>query len=335
MIDLNEVLPKRTYQRIVRDGVQVRRGSIDTQEKFRQMFRGDRINGNVLDVGCNFGEMTALLKASGARYVLGIDKDPENIRMARLLHPDIGFTCSTLDGAVGRNWDLIVCSAVLHYMPSLSDALRTLARLGTHVVGDICLVPGKDRTFGLDEQRELIYPTASMFERLASKYWANIFWGGEAPAPDLSYRRFFCLEGRMPDAVPAAVIWGPGGAGKTTMARDLESGQGYRHLQTDAIFIEWRQTYPGTLSNMDFVDSLWKKDTYATFPSGEPILARYLEFHSQYIRRWIEKHNGLPLVIEGYDVCAPTYRSLVLNALTGFGYCSVDIQGIELPARAK
>lgn len=313
------------YQTIIRDGVVIQHGAIDTWQKYQQLIGRpgiDLLGKNVLDVGCNTGEMCRFAKQGGAAYVLGIDKNPDYIASARRLNPELHFNVQTLANATGTNWGLVICSAMLHYVPNLGDAMSDLARLSDHVVGDIPIDTersNREAMFTISP-RGLLIPNWPMFLRLAETAFTSVRMLGSAASPDSSYRALFELRGRRPQVFKAVIIYGKGGVGKTTMARDLVAGEGFRHFQTDSIFLDWRQEVePGSLSNMDFLDILHRQDQTEY---NRVTLAEYMHFHRRKLKQWIAANQGLPIVIEGYDLFFEPYRQMVNVLLCEFGYGS-------------
>lgn len=300
------------YQRIIRDGVVVQKGHIDTQAKFAQLTQGvDFQNKTVLDVGCNIGEMCSLAKAAGARFVRGIDCEPEFVYTARTLQPGCYFDVMAAERATGA-YDVVMASAMLHYIPDLNGILRQFARLGKIVCCDVWMDEFAHSKLGMffDEDRKLFYPTWAMWEELCRYHFGKVQNLGYALSPDSSVRYLYQLSSPKPTQTIAYLFYGTGGTGKTSRARDLKNGKNFEHLEFDTIFLEWRINVDknGSLSAMDFVDGVWKSN-------DQELIAKYLEFYRKYIDRWVSSKTGLDIAIEGYDAYYMQFRQMLRQVM--------------------
>lgn len=96
----------------------------------------------VVDFGCNDGALSERYRHAGA-LVTGVDIDAEAIDRARILHPDIEFCLSNVDGIPlpDASADVIVSFDVFEHVakpePILREMRRVLAPGGTVVIGTI------------------------------------------------------------------------------------------------------------------------------------------------------------------------------------------------------
>lgn len=310
------------YQRIECIG-QV--GHIDTPEKFRQLTDGLDLSGkNVIDVGCNLGAMCDLAYQAGAAYVLGIDEDREFIRQAQELFPGGLFTQRTAQRMTGT-WDMIIMSAVFHYFRDpegvLEQAARCLAPDGVLTL-DVW-IDGYDRNSEpamLLSERGLWIPNELGFLAMAEKFFRQIECRGPALSPDDSPRYIYHLREPHVDPARSVLIYGPGGAGKTTLASTY---LGYDHMQTDEAFIGWRIANQGNIMSV-----AWHADVaFGNNPEARTYLANLMEF----IENWLQKRVNLNVVLEGYDFMYPFPRDRALAQLKFYGWN--DTRVIELRAR--
>jgi SAM-dependent methyltransferase len=99
---------------------------------------------SVLDIGCNFGRLGALLdRLKIARYV-GVDLNPEYVRLAgeiarlegrRKSSFVAGDVCrdetfDTLTGLAPAGYDIVICQSVYHHLPDKAKFWDCFARLG-------------------------------------------------------------------------------------------------------------------------------------------------------------------------------------------------------------
>lgn len=290
------------YQRIIRDGVVLQPGHVDTQKEFSDLTAGiDLQNRFVLDVGCNLGEMCRLAKDAGAAYVCGIDKNSEFIWEARKLNPDVEFKVSFARRATG-NYDVAIAAAVFHYVTDQDTFFNQIARCAKILTMSVWIVPGSGAIM-VRSDRGLWVPTREGFEAVACGSWGHVHWGPRTVSPDLSERWIVRLTDPRPNPARVVLIYGMGGSGKSTRARAM---LGFEHLQLDSVFLEWRHNREPSesLSVFDFVEAIWRN-------ADEERIDEYLKFHETVIRRWLLPRCNLDVVIEGYDMIYPRYREMV------------------------
>lgn len=320
---------RNNYQRIVRGETILQPGVMNTQEKFRAMFDAAGLSPNnkhIIDVGCNLGEMCRLAKDAGASFIRGIDCEPEYVWEARKLNPDIPFDVRRAERCTG-NYDIAICSGMLHYC-DLDRVLAQLARCVDIVIGDVWLDDAiQGFGFGFSNRHVQAIPSGATFERIATRYFGKCDLYGPAPSPDPSTRTYFKVENpKHNNKKPKArILYGNGGAGKTSRGRDLRDGKGYEHLELDAIFLEWRiNVEPDkSLSIMNLVDELWGGGMGTV-----DRLSRYLDFHASYLERWLSPRINLDVVIEGYDAIHGKYRAILVEVLERLGW--EDIESIDV-----
>jgi SAM-dependent methyltransferase len=299
-------------------------GHIDTKAKFGQMTDGLDLNGlTVLDVGCNLGEMTRLLARVGA-VARGIDVEVEFVRDAGRLTAKqfvgknelAGRTSFAVeDGARATGaYDLAIVSATFHYFTDPARFLRQLARISARVRVDVWLAdvghtkPDSPQAMFLSE-RGLWIPDREAFHYLASQSFAGVAELGTVLSPDRSVRYLYELIEPTADPPRTVLIYGGGGTGKTTRAREL-SGLGFEHLQLDAIFLEW-----------SICDEHYRRRFSIPHRTRElrgETWSDYIDHARGYLRRWLSPRRGLDVVIEGWSAIDPDYRAMIDEELARF-----------------
>ncbi len=120
----------------------------------------------ILDLGCGYGRLSALLCAAGFDRVTGVDFAPALIDRARVEHPGIRFEVQDAPPALAfpdRSFDAIMLFAVLTCIPGddaqracIAEIRRVLRPGGLLYVSDLCLQ---------DDARNL-----ARYEQFAEKY---------------------------------------------------------------------------------------------------------------------------------------------------------------------
>lgn len=288
------------YQRIIRNSKIIQEGHIDTQEKFKQLFDGVDIKGKtIVDIGCNLGEMCRIAKDNGAIPV-GFDIEREYILQARQLNNDIEFAVSKAENIKGE-YDIAICSAMFHYIKDHDKFFDRLSKISNFVTMDVWIDSSDEAKFVLTN-RGLFIPTKSAFLSIVSKYFNKITEKNQAISPDGSYRVIYNLEEPKREKPNAIIIYGKGGTGKTTIARDMID---YEHLQLDEIFVEWKVIKQSIQLSVEYFYQLVRGEIYN----------EYIEYHKNYIKKWLEHRFGCGVVIEGFDMLDENYRNMVKNLL--------------------
>jgi 2-polyprenyl-3-methyl-5-hydroxy-6-metoxy-1,4-benzoquinol methylase len=87
-----------------------------------------------LDVGCSNGYITNLLSNNkNFTYVLGLDHNIENIKIAKTLYPNINFDFFNLniinEYKIVEKFDIITCFETLEHVGSINNAIQNLIKL--------------------------------------------------------------------------------------------------------------------------------------------------------------------------------------------------------------
>ncbi len=99
--------------------------------------------GRVLDIGCGPGHLAELLRSMG-RDVVGVDKDPQQVRIARRNHPELDVREGAAEALEfdDDSFDVVVTSESFHHWSDpeggLQEARRVLRPGGTFVVMETC-----------------------------------------------------------------------------------------------------------------------------------------------------------------------------------------------------
>lgn len=289
------------YQRIEIDGELIQKGEFgDTTKKFQQLVGDVSLEGKtVLDVGCNLGMMCHLATQAGA-VTKGIDISPLYIKQAQSLFPDLHFECGQATDLNGH-YDIIIASAMLHYVKDLDAAFSGFARCADQVLCDVWLNDSPDPVFTLSH-RGIYIPSMSAFLRIVNKYFSDVKYLGPVLTPDISKRYGFQFSAPKSTRPKAVVIYGESDSGKTTLSHTYF---GYQLIHTDNIF----HTYKIQNLPLD-----WSVAHFQGIIRGYH-LTHYFDFSIGLIRQWLSGLKGKDIVLEGYDLGDEGYRNRVVEEL--------------------
>jgi len=298
------------YQKIVIDGEEIQPGRLDTKKKFEELTQGVDLKGKrVLDVGCNLGMMCYLAKEAGAGRIVGVDINPEYIDQARKLWPKLEFNVNSVYKLNGK-YDIVIASAMMHYVADLPRAFDSLFRVTDMVLGDFNvadeLYQQEHKAFFLD-YRDLWIPTKKALVDIALKYFNTVIEVGPAMAPDDSTRVYYRLEGSKAGRPKAELIYGTSGTGKTSL---MSTFLDRKQLQTDAIYVSWRVTHGG-----EIMDVSWNSEAMRGKFADD-----YENFYIEYLTRWLNSSLGQDVVIEGFDLFYDQLRGKLVMVLEALGW---------------
>jgi len=300
------------YQKIIKNGVIVQKGNIDTPIKFNQLFQDINLKGKkILDVGCNLGMMCNLATEQGA-ITRGIDKNNEYIKQARTLFPNLRFDCLPAEKISG-NYDIIIASAMLHYINNLDLLFSLFAKSTEKVVLDIWLNDEEKPMFTLSH-RNIFIPSKSAFLHIAKKYFNVIEEKGIAITPDISKRYIFHLSKPIRTKPKAILIYGQSGSGKSTLAASYV-GLGYTSYSTDRLFSSWtmhrmRQLYSAKYLS-DMSRGVLRKD--------------YIDYFIEIIKPWLQVYQNRDIIIEGYELNFKDFKDLIYSQLDKWDITEINL----------
>ena len=93
------------------------------------------VEGRVLDAGCGEGRNAVYFIQEGRNY-LGVDADESKIRLAQFMSNNIStsracFLVNDIQNIEDGEFDLILCSRVLHFSESIQDFMNTWEKLSS------------------------------------------------------------------------------------------------------------------------------------------------------------------------------------------------------------
>jgi ubiquinone/menaquinone biosynthesis C-methylase UbiE len=88
-------------------------------------------NPRILDLGCGPGSLVNHLRQIPGAHLTGVDLVPEMIRAAQERYPDIDFLIDDAESLSfpDASFDLVLCSGVLHHLPTLNMAMHEILRV--------------------------------------------------------------------------------------------------------------------------------------------------------------------------------------------------------------
>jgi len=298
------------YQKIIKNNTVIQKGEMDTPKKFNQLFKEIPLkNKKVLDVGCNLGMMCQLATEQGA-ITHGIDINIDYIEQAISLFPNLKFDCIPAEQISG-NYDIIIASAMLHYISNLDVVFELFAQCTNLVVCDIWLNDEEQPVFTLSH-RNIFIPSRSAFLHIAGKYFKVIEEKGAAISPDISKRYVFHLSLPKKKKAKAILIYGRGNTGKSTLARKYF---GYRHFMTDTLFGTWK------VANMD---KMFSAGFFSDLSRGE-LRKEYIDHFAKTLKAWLQTCVNKNVVIEGYELLFTDFKQIVYELLSDWDITEINL----------
>lgn len=97
----------------------------------QSLARSNVVNPQVLDLGCGPGSLVRRLQQIPGIRLTGVDLSPEMIRYARERYPEVTFQVGDTEslGFADGTFDAVLCSGMLHHLPSLALALPEIRRV--------------------------------------------------------------------------------------------------------------------------------------------------------------------------------------------------------------
>jgi 2-polyprenyl-3-methyl-5-hydroxy-6-metoxy-1,4-benzoquinol methylase len=304
------------YQKIIKNGHLIQEGDMNTPLKFSQLTEGvDLKDKNVLDIGCNLGMMCNLAKESGAN-VRGMDINNEYIKQAKDLFPNIPFQCCSAEDIAG-DYDIIIASAIIHYLRDLDSVLKLFAQCSNMVLCDVWLNDNEKCVFTLSH-RGMYIPSESAFRQIAHKYFNTIKKKGQAISPDPSRRYVFHLSDPIRVTPQAVIIYGDGNTGKTTTAHAYIP-YGYIYLGVDHIARTW---------NYEHREHLQSVGWFANAVRGK-YQQEYVDYFLTWFANWLLSVKNRDIVMEGYDLMFEDVRDELKVYLENNGWEVTEIYKTE------
>lgn len=293
------------YQKIIRNGELIQKGEMDTPIKFGQLTQNINLQGKtVLDIGCNLGAMCNIATVNGAT-TLGIDINQDYIIQAKSIFPNLRFQCLAAESIVG-SYDIIIASAMLHYIGDLDNIFKVFAQCGKKVLCDIWLNDSTESIFTLSH-RNIFIPSKLAFLHIVNKYFNKVEEKGLAITPDISKRYVFHLSDPKLSISKVVIIYGESSTGKTTLASTYV---GYKLIMTDNINISWVMANRNSLFsahwNSNFARGNYKDD--------------YIKFFVSNILGNLSGCVNKNVVIEGYDLTFDDLRNPIVDYLKSNGW---------------
>ena len=182
----------------------------------------------VLDLGCNEGFFCLEAKRRGAKYVLGIDRNPKHIPAARQHAADLGLDIEFRHGDMRDlpegPFDIVIFLSAIHYIPDPADLLSRIRRILSkrgRLILELGVVQGEGMSVGralrgLDER---MFPTVDLLKDVWLRgYSARLIGPSIAQSGDPVPRRVYHCRRQRTSVV---MIHGEGNIGKSTLARSF------------------------------------------------------------------------------------------------------------------
>lgn len=260
---------------------------------------------SALDIGCNEGFFSFEAKRRGAGRVLGIDRSPKYVRLAKERAEGTGVEFEQMDAQeITGEWDYVFLFSALHYIDEPARLFRKIHSLlspgGTFIFeGGVDLhTSGRTLTRALRSIDDTYFPTLEMLRDVWLKDFAvNLKARSVNQAGDPVNRYVFHCT---PRTTSVLFISGQGDAGKSTLARDIEGAVvlsidtllNPKHQEANFFYPPVQARFDALMQENRSISGVWsqiKDDPETT------------EFFAQRLAKAISLCKGAKLVVvEGY-----------------------------------
>jgi len=223
-----------------------RRGLWDSREALSGLSLSDRER--VLDVGCGTGQLAAVLAEETPGSVIGVDADPDLLRVAREAAgvAAVAGDATRLPFATGAA-DLVACQALLVNLPDPAAAVREFARVSGDLVAavepnnaDVAVESTVDAEVGLERAAREAYLEGVATDVAPGERVAALF--REAGVTGVRTRTHYHekrIEPPYDDADVEAAKRKASGAGLAAHERELRRALSAEEY--DALRADWRE----------------------------------------------------------------------------------------------
>ncbi|MBU2395680.1 MAG: methyltransferase domain-containing protein, partial [Gammaproteobacteria bacterium] len=241
----------------------------------------------------------------GAKSVVGIDTNREYIAQARSVFPEITFRCEKAEDIYG-SYDIIIASALLHYIADLDNLFEIFSRCAKQVICDIWIHPSQVPIYALTD-RNIFIPSKPTIYHIVSKYFSKIEEKGIALSPDNTLRQIFHISEPRPKQPEAVLISGPGRVGKTTLASTY-----FKHklLHTDTLSAAWIMGGAGYRNAIADHSSLIR---------GR-LVQKYVDFLISELTVQLTTCINRDIVLEGNELGFSDFKVPVIKLLNSLGW---------------
>ncbi len=212
-------------------------GSSRRNDRLKALRLPELAGRSFLDVRCDEGFFCGYALFQKASEVYGIDADERSISVGRERFPDARFLNDNWDNLPSRQFDVILCTAALHYAENQTALIE---RLVSHLsdtgvlVLEIGIHPGQE-TAWVEAERGTdthLFATRSQIEKVLEKYaWRHVGPSVERVGDPVSCHVFH-VSRRMPVAY---LMMSEPASGKSTVSRGLFTSSEVELIQGDRL----------------------------------------------------------------------------------------------------
>lgn len=199
------------------------KGDSDSSGKLNALNLPDLKGKKFLDIGCNEGFFCIEAKKRGATRIVGIDKNPNFIELAKKRDPDIDFRVQDWDNLPNEKFDIVLLLSAMHYVKDkqklFDDIYKIISEDGTLILE--CGVAAGSGNY-IETKRAIdsvLHPTRNFLINTLLKKYSVRDWGNSVKQTgDPVNRKIFHCKKYKPMVM---VISGRSGDGKTMLAREF------------------------------------------------------------------------------------------------------------------
>lgn len=295
-------------------------GTSNSFEKLLALRIPDVKDKRYLDIGCNEGFFCGFALYSGAKQVVGIDKNSVALKKAAMRFPQITFLNQSWDALPEHEFDVITFLSALHYADDqealIHQLMDRLSKTGVLIL-EISLAPGNKNEW-VETKRSIdtrLFPTRAKLSQVLKPYAWKIIGRSIEQSGDPLPRVVVHIRKMLPYAF---LLMELPASGKSTLSRQVFKPAKVPVLSGDVLYSEIAKDL---IDCSDELRRCVQQDfkTYAIDQVIERVFAG--DLYREFLQLLIAQHQDKNILIDSY--VPPQHWQKVVNYVRELGYFPV------------
>lgn len=295
-------------------------GTSNSFEKLLSLRLPDVKDKRFLDVGCNEGFFCGFAFFSGAKEVIGIDKNAIALKKASMRFPEVTFLNQSWDNLPKQEFDVITFLSALHYADDqealIHELMSRLSKTGVLIL-ELSLAPGRNDEW-LEIKRSIdtrLFPTRTKLSKILEPYAWKIIGQSVIQSGDPLPRVVVHVRKLLPYAF---LLMELPASGKTTLSRQVFEPANIPILSGDVLYSKIAKDIVQCSPELTHCI----KQDFKTFAIDQVIERVFADdFYREFLKILIENHQNKNILIDSY--VPQQHWSKVISFLRDAGYFPV------------